>query len=606
MAFSFPFQNWNTVLPQQYWVIAVSSLFFIPILTFIYTNVKSSVQLQRNGSDKSPPIVPYILPIIGNLASFASNPAHFANSITTQFGFKVPVRVRLGPFTAYFISNARHFETILKGARNLNSSSGIIMTLQNLFDLPARAARFMYTDNSGLAATPLPGTTIAPHNRIGHLRHSAAMKFLYGSHLTGITSRFIASFAKGIADDDTITADEWLELPDLVQFLKIRVLTAATSSLCGPHFFELNPDFARDFWEFYSNVPTFIKGLPKWWNPTAQRARTRCLDSITKWHKYAWSHIDHARIKENDPDWEEYFGAKIMRTRYSYGIKMKDMSDKARAAEDLAMLFATNANSVPATIFFIIDLLRDPGLLKRTHDVLDKCRLAEPDISLSNNGKATILLFDVPKLTNSPLMQSAYAETLRLRMAMALMRSPEKSDFLLDGWRFPKDKLIFLLTSTAAHNTDLWNSGTKDEPHPLSEFWADRFLVYPNDENSGPLRRDRRKEALGDNKPDKTTFDTTIPTAATTTTNDPIFSMEGLAGGWIPYGGGNRMCPGRFFAKNEMIVSFAMIVDNYDIELKTPDGWVPEPDMRFFAAGVMPPKDLVPCRIRRRKRDCRR
>lgn len=76
--------------------------------------------------------------------------------------------------------------------------------------------------------------------------------------------------------------------------------------------------------------------------------------------------------------------------------------------------------------------------------------------------------------------------------------------------------------------------------------------------------------------------------------------MEGLAGTWVPYGGGQHWCPGRFFAKNEMMAAFALISSAYDIELQNP-GLKPEPDMAFFPIGMLPPKGKIPVRIRRRQ-----
>lgn len=168
------------------------------------------------------------------------------------------------------------------------------------------------------------------------------------------------------------------------------------------------------------------------------------------------------------------------------------------------------------------------------------------------------------------------------------MRSPEKRDFKLGKWLFKKGDMIFLCSQTAAHNRDLWNSGGEEDPHPLDEFWSDRFLIYPDDPTSGPVKKGAvLKEA------------SKIPSQATEK-RQPSFSMEGLAGGWVPFGGGVRMCPGRFFAKNEMMASFAMICTNYDIELLTPKGWKPEPDLDYFLVGAMPPKGAIPFRIRRK------
>ena len=241
-----------------------------------------------------------------------------------------------------------------------------------------------------------------------------------------------------------------------------------------------------------------------------------------------------------------------------------------------------NTNAVPAIGWFIIEFCRNPALLSRALAELDTARLhsAEP-------GKPD---FDVGKLCSSALLQSVYAETLRLRVALIVTRTPEREDFHLDDWIFPKQRIIALSSRSAAMNPAIWNAGTPEDPHPLDQFWADRFLVYPNDANSGPSRKahstiekPERKQGLEDKRG-----------------KGPLFSMENVAGGWIPYGGGDRICPGRHFAKQEIIGSFAMLFKHYEIELLTSKDWEPKPNMRFFPFGGLPPVGKVPFRIRRR------
>lgn len=74
-------------------------------------------------------------------------------------------------------------------------------------------------------------------------------------------------------------------------------------------------------------------------------------------------------------------------------------------------------------------------------------------------------------------------------MAVGLMRIPSHKDYVLGKWRFPQDQLFVMSSRTAHHNEESWNTGTQEEPHPLNRFWADRFLVYPNDRTSGPLKK---------------------------------------------------------------------------------------------------------------------
>ena len=198
---------------------------------------------------------------------------------------------------------------------------------------------------------------------------------------------------------------------------------------------------------------------------------------------------------------------------------------------------------------------------------------------------------DIDKLCSQPLLQSIYAETLRLRVALFVTRTPENESFSLGDWKLPPNETIVLSSRTGAMNPDVWNAGTPINPHPLDAFWADRFLIYPNDPLSGPSRKDLI--SFDENHGGSTTEERPLET-------EPRFSLEGVAGGWIPYGGGQRMCPGRHFAKQEIIGTLALLLTHYEIELREPTKGAPECNMRFFPFGGLPPTKEIPFRMRRR------
>jgi len=51
---------------------------------------------------------------------------------------------------------------------------------------------------------------------------------------------------------------------NLTQFLSTLIFRAATTSLCGPYMFELNPTFSENFWGYIRDIPVLYKGLPRW------------------------------------------------------------------------------------------------------------------------------------------------------------------------------------------------------------------------------------------------------------------------------------------------------------------------------------------------------
>lgn len=83
-------------------------------------------------------------------------------------------------------------------------------------------------------------------------------------------------------------------------------------------------------------------------------------------------------------------------------------------------------------------------------------------------------------------------------------------------------------------------------------------------------------------------------------TPDGAFSLDGKQGKYMPYGMGEHMCPGRHFAKYEMLLTVAVLMERFEIELLGPDGWKPDDDLGRYGFGSVHPKQKVEARIRMR------
>ena len=242
-------------------------------------------------------------------------------------------------------------------------------------------------------------------------------------------------------------------------------------------------------------------------------------------------------------------------------------------------MFAANSNAIPSVCRMIIETVLDPALKVRVLVEVDACT------RVLDNGSYGGPQFDFVKLAASPLLQSMYAETLRLTISNLVTRTPVGQDFHAGQWSLPEQHICFLNNTILGQAPQLWNAGTQVNPHPLQDFWADRFIYYPDDPSSGALNPDIAQNAKQREEESK---------------DAPYFSMKGLLGGWVPYGGGASMCPGRHFAKNEMIGAVAIILKDYEVELSVPEGFKPQNDLRFYGLGGMPTKDKISFRIRRR------
>lgn len=255
-----------------------------------------------------------------------------------------------------------------------------------------------------------------------------------------------------------------------------------------------------------------------------------------------------------------------------------------------------NSNSTPATFWLFWHMIRDQSLLTRATTELNACRTTNADHTQS---------FDTTKLCNQPLLQSSYAETLRLYVAVYLIRKPEYEDAQVLEYRIPKDKMIVISSAMAHMDKRNWNLGTLEE-HPVEKFWAERFLTYGNNNPRASSNRTVSAPVIATTStppsaPTLTARSTppSAPTFTPTKPSEPKFSLNGCSGVWIPFGGGLHQCPGRHWVKLQMLLSFAIVSSAFEIEL-APGNTKLKVDIGKYGLGALNPGEKAPFRIRRK------
>ncbi|RYO97476.1 hypothetical protein DL763_002744 [Monosporascus cannonballus] len=567
-------RSWLAGYSQSPGLVLAVLIFLVPLINYAIISIRSQLRARNPGHGCHPPDIPYWIPFFGHILSVAADQSGFLRKITfVRYGIGIPVAVKIGPLTLYLLTTPEVVMGLTKTSEHLTPKPAIALAMKNIFGTHTAAGRVYMNDDPGIGPKPLPGSTISPIHRIWFHQSSAARKYLSGSSLKTISEWFMEYLTAEIArDKKTAKSSEWVELPDLYEFWKDVVFVAALNALYGPYLVELNSQFIKDFWSYNAAIPRLMMGFPRWLTPGAYAARDRVLYSIKKWHRFA---LERSDITNTAPEWDEEWGSAYLKVRYKFRSPIEHMDADAHAADDLALLVAANANAVMCSAWFILETLREPGLIPKLLAEIENARKL---------GSTSHLDIDV--LCSQPLLQSMYAETLRLRIGLMINRTSQYHEVRIGPWKFPPNRPIAISNIAAATNPRLW--GDRDGERSLNEFWAERFFLYPNDKRSGPWSAQRRAELGVDEKIEKGEI------------NKPTFTMDGMSGGWIPYGAGEFMCPGRHLAKQEMVGSFAVFLDNYDVEVLLPDGWVPEPDMRYFGTGALPPKKTVPFRIRRR------
>ncbi|TGJ80538.1 hypothetical protein E0Z10_g8215 [Xylaria hypoxylon] len=281
----------------------------------------------------------------------------------------------------------------------------------------------------------------------------------------------------------------------------------------------------------------------------------------------------------DDGDSDPYWGSSWMRNRQKILGKIEN-DDDALASSDLGVAWGSVVNLVPSTIMALVHILADPDLLE----------CVRQEIRQTVGEKTLITEIDLQALSDNDLLSSIYAETLRLHVKLNIVVSSQRDDLEFGKWCLPKGSIGLVNCHISQTNENFWN--TKNGAYPVESFWAERFLTDPSDPLSGPISpKYRNTESQTAQLIDETKLNQ----------RTKRFTLDGLEGTWVPYGGGHLMCPGRFLAKNAIIFTFAMLLKDYDVELLTKSVVT---SSRSFGIGTEQPRDPVPFRLRRQSRSC--
>ncbi|KAG8422227.1 hypothetical protein J3459_010566 [Metarhizium acridum] len=451
--------------------------------------------------------------------------------------------------------------------------------LGNVFGMSGEALRLYDLDKSGYRHKPVAGTAIEPRNRIDYLTYGPMIKFLSGPGMKAFWNRYETHLTQKL--QHLPVGAGWTEMPDLTRVFEVEVSAANTDALCGPYLLQRHPDFLEELWKLDCHLDCFFRSTPRIFAPRVYARRDRLLACVKDWRSHAQLNFRGDSVDENGDD--PFWGSRVFRERHGLFSEMDHMDSDAMASEDFGVIWASTRNSVVASLWAVLEIISDSEILRNVRREVAKCRDSSP------TGLNITLLLE------SPLLQSIYAEVLRLRVHMLIIRVPIFDNLHVKDWMVPRGDVLLMSTTVAHMDPAVWNTGENGQ-HPLDTFWAERFLKYDGVPGSGP-RRTASNEA-GSSCPARSVGGG--PPACPAPRGNVSYGIKDVDGAWIPYGGGQRQCPGRHFAKRDIIYTAAVMVTYFDIEpLVDVDSL--KMDMRGFGLGTMAVKGAIPFRIRRRE-----
>ncbi|KAF5986493.1 nacht ankyrin domain-containing protein [Fusarium coicis] len=245
----------------------------------------------------------------------------------------------------------------------------------------------------------------------------------------------------------------------------------------------------------------------------------------------------------------------------------------------------TFANTIPAAAWMMLHLHLNDGMVDRVRAELSKTAL----------DKSGFVRLD--DLAQQPLLNSIYYETLRLRVAGTVgRRSPIKIQ-APGGWEFGANFPMLIPSWLSGLDSSFWNTGGTlpdgKSQHPVDKFWGERFLQYPDDPLSGPVRKEHSSHQNPAAKaPQRSESDDCSAQLVT----------KGTQGHWFPFGGGTSKCPGEALAGQTILTTVVFMLCNFDIELCAPkEAGEIRSQHRALPFGSHAFDRPVPIRIRRRK-----
>ncbi|KAK8107008.1 Pfs- NACHT and Ankyrin domain protein [Apiospora kogelbergensis] len=478
-----------------------------------------------------PPLYPSLIPFIGNFLHFLLDNEGLFRRVTSYKGDWAAARVSVPGQSVYLFQDRETIRNIWK-AKSLQSPISVSTYIFKFFlGVPEPTIEIYRADISGPYRKPHPASTpMPPKKRVDYLSHQEFLRALSGSGLKPLLQRFKRALEMHVDGDlGPLAGDEWTELGSFRRVIRPMIAEPLIESIFGPAILRLNPGFTDDLFEFDANIPWLVRGIPSFIMPRPHRVRKRLASQIRKWQEYASSHFEESSIYD-DGDGDPFWGSQFIRNRRSVFKNAGGHDVDAIVALDLGLCFGLVANTSPATLLAAWHIFKDPSLLQRVRG----------------------------ELTDIPLLQSIYAETLRLYNKIYIMVSSPHTDVPLGRWRLPRNSIGLLNSSISHRDPDVWN--TRDGRYPVDAFWADRFLIDPQDPASGPINPAIR-EAQDHNRRRRS--------ADAATEERPFFSMDGLEASWFPYGGGFSICPGRHMAKASILYTCALLAHEFDIEFLT-------------------------------------
>ncbi|KAH0627657.1 hypothetical protein JD844_003705 [Phrynosoma platyrhinos] len=472
----------------------------------------------RKRRPKEPPLDKGFIPWLGHAIQFKKSPAEFLQKMQKKYGDIFTVLVG-GKFIS-FVADPHTYEPLMKEPKEkLDFETFTSMVVHNAFGFQP---------------------TQAHH----HIVNKFSQKYLTGKNLAVLNQTMMEKLQlvmlnrKSSGDGQKSWQQE-----GLFHFSYKTIFQAGFLSLFGTE-----PDKEKDskgnsaqsqiaqcgeIFECFRKFDHFFPQLAVSMLDPSDQKETRRLQKIL------WDILSIEKLyqRDNINSWVVEQDQQMAKT---------GMTEEMRTQFLLLLLWASQANTGPATFWILLHLLKYPEAMKAVREEIDRV-IKETGQEVKPGSPFLSLSLDTIK---TPLLDSAIEETLRLKGSVFLFRTViQDIDVKMgDGREYTlrKGDFLFLFPFIGLHmDPEIY-------PDPQM-FKYDRFL---NPDGT-------KKEFFKNGKQLKHHI--------------------------MPFGGGPTMCPGRYFAVSEMKMFVILMLIYFDMELVNAEEDIPPTDEERCGFGTASP-----------------
>uniref|UniRef100_A0A8C5M7Y0 Cholesterol 7-alpha-monooxygenase n=1 Tax=Leptobrachium leishanense TaxID=445787 RepID=A0A8C5M7Y0_9ANUR len=474
----------------------------------------------RKRESGEPPLENGLIPYLGCALQYGANPLDFLRGREQKYGSIFTCKIA-GNFV-HFVTDPFSFGPVLRAGRH--------------FDWH----QFHYAT----AAKVFGHSSMDPNqNAQTEDMHDKFMRAMEGDALEPLIVSMMEKLQLIMLEPNSVklTSKEWVT-DGLYAFCYRVMFESSYLSLFGNDFKD-NPSAARqaaqralilnameNFKEFDKIFPALVAGLPIHVFKTARNARERLAKDLMQ---------EKLRKRSNLSD--------IVILRMFLNDSFANLNEMDKAKIQLALLWASLANTIPATFWTVFHLLRCPRTMKAANEEVKQV-LEKASQKVTAGGKLITLTRE--QLDDMPILDSMIKESLRLSSASLNVRVA-KENFTLNldtsnSFKIRKDDIVAFYPQLIHLDPEVYDD-------PL-EFKYDRFL----NENLEP----------------KTDF---------------YLRGRKLKYYYLPFGSGKTKCPGRHVAVYEIKQMITLFLSYFDIEYVDKNVKIPPLDQSRAGLGILQP-----------------